>query len=37
VLSVLVTTSRPYTIGEVMHWLLPLLVLSLGFSDWRCA
>ena len=30
VLSVLIATSRSYEIGEVLHWLLPLLLINLG-------
>jgi uncharacterized membrane protein YidH (DUF202 family) len=30
VLSVLIATSRLYETGRVLHWLLPLLVLTLG-------
>ncbi len=30
VLSVLIATSKSYEIHEVMHWLVPLLLLNLG-------
>lgn len=30
VLSVLIATSRAYQVGEVMHWLVPLLAINLG-------
>ena len=30
VLSVLIATSKLYETAQVMHWLLPLLVLTLG-------
>jgi len=30
VLSVLIATSKSYEMGEVMHWLIPLLVINLG-------
>jgi uncharacterized membrane protein YidH (DUF202 family) len=30
VLSVLIATSKSYRVGEVMHWLVPLLLLNLG-------
>lgn len=30
VLSVLIATSRSYAVHEVMHWLVPLLLLNLG-------
>lgn len=30
VLSVLIATSKSYRVDEVMHWLIPLLVLNLG-------
>ena len=30
VLSVLIATSKSYNVHEVMHWLVPLLLLSLG-------
>jgi uncharacterized membrane protein YidH (DUF202 family) len=30
VLSVLVATSKSYEVHEVMHWLVPLLLLNLG-------
>ncbi len=30
VLSVLIATSRSYTLGDVLHWLVPLLILNLG-------
>jgi len=30
VLSVLIATSRSYTLHEVTHWLIPLLFLNLG-------
>ncbi len=30
VLSVLIATSRMYEIREVLHWLVPLLILNLG-------
>jgi hypothetical protein len=30
VLSVLIATSKAYTPGEVLHWLIPLVVLNLG-------
>ena len=32
VLSVLIATSRMYQLQEVMHWLLPLLLLNLGLT-----
>lgn len=32
VLSVLITTSGSYEWREVMHWLVPLLVLTLGLT-----
>ena len=30
VLSVLITTSKMYRIGDVLHWLIPLLLLNLA-------
>ena len=30
VLSVLIATSKSYTLGAVLHWLIPLLLLNLG-------
>jgi uncharacterized membrane protein YidH (DUF202 family) len=30
VLSILIATSRLYQLNEVMHWLVPLLLLNLG-------
>ena len=30
VLSVLIATSRQYQMREVMHWIIPLLLLNLG-------
>ncbi|MEI9963116.1 MAG: hypothetical protein WDM76_18980 [Limisphaerales bacterium] len=30
VLSVLIATSRMYEIRDVLHWLVPLLILNLG-------
>jgi len=30
VLSVLIATSRLYDVHEVVHWLLPLLLINLG-------
>jgi uncharacterized membrane protein YidH (DUF202 family) len=30
VLSVLIATSKAYNVREVMHWLVPLLLLNLG-------
>ena len=30
VLSVLIATSKSYEVHEVMHWLVPLLLLNLG-------
>ena len=30
VLSILIATSRLYQLHEVMHWLVPLLLLNLG-------
>ena len=30
VLSVLIATSKSYNVHEVMHWLVPLLLLNLG-------
>ena len=30
VLSVLIATSKSYRVGEVLHWLVPLLLLNLG-------
>ena len=30
VLSVLIATSKSYELHEVMHWLVPLLLLNLG-------
>lgn len=30
VLSVLIATSKSYSVGEVLHWLVPLLLLNLG-------
>jgi uncharacterized membrane protein YidH (DUF202 family) len=30
VLSVLIATSKAYTMGEVLHWLIPLVGLSAG-------
>ena len=30
VLSVLIATSKSYRVAEVMHWLVPLLLLNLG-------
>jgi uncharacterized membrane protein YidH (DUF202 family) len=30
VLSVLIATSKSYQVHDVMHWLVPLLVLNLG-------
>ena len=30
VLSALIATSKYYRIGEVLHWLVPLLLLNLG-------
>jgi len=30
VLSILIATSRLYELHEVMHWLVPLLLLNLG-------
>lgn len=32
VLSILITTSRSYEWREVMHWLVPLLVINLGLT-----
>ena len=32
VLSVLITTSGSYDWREVMHWLVPLLILTLGLT-----
>ena len=32
VFSVLITTSRSYQWREVMHWLVPLLVITLGLT-----
>ena len=32
VLSVLITTSRSYEWREVMHWLVPLLFITLGLT-----
>ena len=32
VLSVLITMSRSYQWREVMHWLVPLLVITLGLT-----
>jgi len=30
VLSVLIATSKNYVLGEVIHWLIPLLLLNVG-------
>jgi Kef-type K+ transport system membrane component KefB len=30
VLSVLIATSKSYEVHEVMHWLVPLVLLNLG-------
>ncbi len=30
VLSVLIATSKSYNVHEVLHWLVPLLLLNLG-------
>ena len=30
VLSVLIATSKSYRVGEVLHWLVPLLLINLG-------
>lgn len=30
VLSVLIATSKSYELGEVLHWLVPLLILNIG-------
>jgi len=30
VLSVLIATSKSYNIAEVLHWMIPLLLLNLG-------
>jgi len=30
VLSVLIATSRSYEPGEVMHWLIPLVLINIG-------
>lgn len=32
VLSVLIATSKSYEVHDVMHWLIPLLVLNLGLT-----
>lgn len=32
VLSVLIATSKSYEVHEVMHWLVPLLLINLGLG-----